>query len=678
MSHIIKIFFLSLLVVSTNVLSLEITIYIPFYEPLSKSIHTSIPGSSNIIIDKQDLEKYYNTPIHDILDLESGIKSRSYGEARVDIRGMGAQAKNNVLILINGQRLNNIDMSDIDFPSIPMESIDRIEIFKGNAASVLYGDGAIGGTINIITNPEISKKFINEVILKTGTFNNQEIIWNTSQKLDKYFLNSYFNHAETDGYRDENEKQQNNFTSELRYPGKNGDHFFAISFSEQIMSTASDRSQNVDFIGQDQLFTDRKGSDTPDDYINSMGSSFLYGTDYKLSDYMTFILNSSFRLKDTYSDLQSDELFPSYSETSLTNYQFTPRIQHITNLFGKISNLTYGLDLQYAEYKSYRKKNENAIPLHVYDAWQETQSLYIQDSIYLRNLTTLGTGLRLQRNRIAIGDHLDANAPDYAGWQEEHETLSDQETNYAANIGLDHTISKNTIIYGRLGNGFRYPNIDERIGGSGGTSLELNTQTTKDFEIGSKFTSDNFSSNVSTYIIEGKNELAYDTDAFKNINMNSTRRYGIELNTRNKISDKLNLTNNFTFAKAKYISENQGTFATDFKGNDVPLVPQYSLDTSLEWKISKFTKIIPTIKYQDDMRMESDDENFQDTKIPSYVKANISITSKFGKFFSILSINNIFDEKYHNYAVASSSKLGAYSAYPEPGRVVIFSLGMKF
>ena len=669
--------FLFLILFCTSAVPLEVTVYIPVYEPLSKTISTPISGSSNIIIDRKDLEKYENTPIHDILDLESGIKSRSiYGsnssgsETTLDIRGMGAQAKSNVLILINGQRLNNIDMSEIDFPSIPMKSIDRIEIFKGSAASVLYGDGAIGGAINIITNPEISKKNINEVILKTGTFNNQELVWNNSQKLDNYSLNTYFNHSETDGYRDENEQQQNNLTSELRCPGKKGDHFFAISFNEQIMSTPGDRSQ-------DQLFTDRRGSDIPDDYINSVGGSFLYGGDYKLNDHMTFILNSSFRLKDSFSDLQSTN-YPSYSDTSLTNYQFTPRINHLTNLFGKISKSTYGLDLQYADYKSHRKETKNAIPLHVYDAWQATQSAYAQQSIYLTNTTTLGTGLRLQRNTITIGDYLDTNAPDYAGWQEEHKTLSDQETNYAVNIGLDHTVNENTIIYGRLGNGFRYPNIDDRIGGSGGTSLELNTQTTKDFEIGSKFLSDDFSSNISTYIIEGKNELAYDTDAFENINMSSTRRYGVELHTRNKISDEINLTNNFTFAKAKYISGDQGTYATDFKGNDVPLVPQYSLDTGLEWKVSDFTRITPSIKYQDDMRMESDDENFQDTKIPSYIIANMSIASKFGKFFSTLSINNIFDDKYHNYAVASSSTLGAYNAYPEPGREIILSLGTKF
>ena len=78
------------------------------------------------------------------------------------------------------------------------------------------------------------------------------------------------------------------------------------------------------------------------------------------------------------------------------------------------------------------------------------------------------------------------------------------------------------------------------------------------------------------------------------------------------------------------------------------------------------------------MRMESDDENFQDTKIPSYVLVNMSIIYKFDKFFSTFSINNIFDENYHNYAVASSSTLGTYNAYPEPGRELILSLGAKF
>lgn len=669
--------FLLIILCNIPVSSLELRLTIPLYESLSKTVYAPVYGSSSIIIDRKDLKKYENIPIHDILSQESGIKSRSiYGtnssgsKTTLDIRGMGAQSKSNVLILINGQRLNNIDMSEIDFPSIPIDSIDRIEIIKGNAASVLYGDGAIGGIINIITNPEIHETNKNEVILKTGTFSKRELVWKNFQNLGNYSLSIFFNTIETDGYRDQNEQQQNNLSSELKFPGNNGDHLFTLSFNEQKMSTPSDRDQ-------DQLFNDRRGSDTPDDFINSVGGSILYGADYKLSDDMTFIFNSSFRLKDSFSDLQSSS-YPSYNETSLTNYQITPRINYLTNFFGKISKSTYGLDIQHADYSSYRKKTKDAIPLHVYDAFQTSQSAYTQQSIFLTDSITFGAGIRLQRNHIVIEDDLNTNAPDYGGWQTEHKRLADNEINYAANLGLEYQLYNNTTIYGRLGNGFRYPNIDDRIGGSGGTSLELNTQKTQDFEIGLKFASNKFTSNISTYVIEGKNEISYDTDAFQNINMNSTRRYGIELNTRNKIKENLNLVNNFTFSKAKYTSGDQGSYATDFKGNDVPLVPQYSLDTSLEWVVSKFTKVIPSIKYQDDMRMESDDENFQNVKIPSYVIANLSFTSQFNKLFYTLSINNIFDKKFYNYAVSSSNTLGRYNAYPEPGREILFSIGTRF
>ena len=70
---------------------------------------------------------------------------------------------------------------------------------------------------------------------------------------------------------------KSNFTSEIKYPGNKGDHFFTINVSEQIMSTPSDRSQ-------DQLFSDRRGSDTPDDFINSDGFAVFYGSDYNLSE----------------------------------------------------------------------------------------------------------------------------------------------------------------------------------------------------------------------------------------------------------------------------------------------------------------------------------------------------------------------------------------------------------
>ena len=670
---ILLIFFI--LIYCNKLIALEITLNL--YDPLSKTFSNSMPGTVESVIDRKTIESNINLPIHKIIDKISGIKTRSiYGnnssgsKTTIDIRGMGAQAKSNVLILVNGQRLNNIDMSEIDFPGIPINSIDKIEILKGNSASVLYGDGAIGGAINFITNKEFDKLNKNEIKFKTGSFNSRETSFNSINNFNNYSLSTYFINSTTDGYRDENEQLQNNFTSEIRYKGNLADHFYSFNFNEQVMSTPSDRSQI-------QLYSDRRGSDTPDDYINSLGASFMYGTNYQFNSNSTFVLSSSMRLKDSYSDLQSTS-YPSYNDTSLTNYQLSPRINQSKSYFGKFVFSTYGVDLQYADYESFRKKNENAIPLHIYNAWQSNQSVFTNQSFDLSKKTTIGIGLRYQRNIIGIGDKLNTNAPDYSGWQTEHSIFKDEEYNYSSNLGIDYNYNQYLSFFGRIGNGYRYPNIDDRIGGSGDTSFSLKTQKSFDIELGSKITKKKSSYVLSSYIIESENELGYDSDNFVNININSTKRFGIEFETNNFISKNISLNNNIDFSKAKYTSGNQGTYANDFKDRDVPLVPQFSLNSNLEWQLSKFTKVSTTLEFQDDMRMESDDENFQHKKIPSHFLSNLSLESTIANLNFIFSIDNIFNESFYNYAVASSSSQGVYNAYPEPGRVIHLSVGKNF
>ena len=159
--------------------------------------------------------------------------------------------------------------------------------------------------------------------------------------------------------------------------------------------------------------------------------------------------------------------------------------------------------------------------------------------------------------------------------------------------------------------------------------------------------------------------------------MDSTRRYGIELNTKNEIFSNLNFTNNFTISKAEYTSGNQGTYATDFEGNEVPLVPLYSLNSFIEYNYDENIDFVSKITYQDSMRMESDDENFQ-PKIPGFALLDLATNIDFDKFYTSLSINNIFDETYYNYAVASSSTLGTYNTYPMPGRTIMLTIGSKF
>ena len=112
----------------------------------------------------------------DILSREVGVQvqhllsSTNGSRDGVDLRGFGAFAQSNVLILVNGRRYQDFDLQGFDFSSIPLNSIERIEITRGNSSTVLYGDGAIGGSINIVLKKGSSPDAQNRVEALAGSF----------------------------------------------------------------------------------------------------------------------------------------------------------------------------------------------------------------------------------------------------------------------------------------------------------------------------------------------------------------------------------------------------------------------------------------------------------------------------------------------------------------------------
>src|SRR5206468_8332445 len=118
---------------------------------------TIVTGASTTIITRTDLQRSPGQTVQDVLAREPGIQVSSLfggvngARTTVDMRGFGATGALNTLVLINGRRLNDFDIESIDLSVVPVNSIERIEITRGNSGAVLYGDGAVGGVINIIT-----------------------------------------------------------------------------------------------------------------------------------------------------------------------------------------------------------------------------------------------------------------------------------------------------------------------------------------------------------------------------------------------------------------------------------------------------------------------------------------------------------------------------------------------
>ena len=77
-------------------------------------------------------------------------------QADLSIRGAGF---GKTLVLLNGMRLNDPQSGhhNMDIP-VPLESVDRVEVMRGSG-STLYGADAVGGVINIITEPPSATEF---------------------------------------------------------------------------------------------------------------------------------------------------------------------------------------------------------------------------------------------------------------------------------------------------------------------------------------------------------------------------------------------------------------------------------------------------------------------------------------------------------------------------------------
>jgi hypothetical protein len=91
-----------------------------------------------------------NEAVMKLLGVVGRIDTAGGNNYALDLRGFGSTAGNNQIVIVDGLRLNEADLSSAGLSAIPIASVERIEVLRGTGA-VLYGEGATGGVIVITT-----------------------------------------------------------------------------------------------------------------------------------------------------------------------------------------------------------------------------------------------------------------------------------------------------------------------------------------------------------------------------------------------------------------------------------------------------------------------------------------------------------------------------------------------
>ncbi|MBD2515319.1 TonB-dependent receptor [Nostoc sp. FACHB-973] len=152
----------------------------------------NLPQSTpTYVIEKEEIEKQGATSLADILKRMPGFAINDVGHGADIHTGTyyrGASINQSVF-LINGRPINNninTYHGGTDLNSIPVEAIERVELYSGTA-SALYGSSAFGGVVNIITKEGYGQpKFSGSTEFGSLSLNNQQVTYGGSAGSVKY------------------------------------------------------------------------------------------------------------------------------------------------------------------------------------------------------------------------------------------------------------------------------------------------------------------------------------------------------------------------------------------------------------------------------------------------------------------------------------------------------------
>ena len=608
------------------------------------------------VITAEEIRNSAATTVGEVLCKLGGVQTRinfvGTPDAPLDLRGFGMTGDQNTLVLLDGQRISENELISARISAIPLDSIERIEILRGSGA-VLYGSGATGGTINIITRSTLGAPLSGNVSTRFGSHDLSDLRGGFRAGGELWGLRLNAQRVRTDNYRDNNRSELDTASGELRFGDRNG--FVALAFS------ADDQNSRLPGARTEaQLRSDRRGATTPADYFDSRSQRFSLRGERRFGE-LTLALDLARRDKNA--EMFNKSTWGStLAKTDVGVTTISPRLLWQTRLDKILYNLTAGADWSHWSY------GNDTAATGLMSALDETGKQKNR-AFYLRNdlhITTTGT-------RISLGGR------EESVHQTQHERLvprdaSERHNLSAYELSLQQELGGGFSAYGRIGRSFRVANIDENRCWFAPCANLLKPQRSLDREIGARWQGTGTSFGASLFEMDISNEIHYFAPTFSNINLSPTRHRGVELEGRLQLVAGLDLAARYTHTQAQFREGSYG--GVDVTGNEVPMVPKHRASLNIGWQVLASTRLGFNLSYTGAQRYDNDQPN-RFRKMPDYTVADIKLAQDISNWRLSLGINNLFDRKFYSYGIVNGT-FTSFNAYPEDRRNAYLSAEYRF
>jgi len=552
--------------------------------------------------------------LYDYLDRHTSLTAMpSYGNPfsqKLDMRGYGiGSGYQNIVVTVDGRRLNNIDMSPQLLGAIPLASIQRIEITKGSG-SVIYGDGATAGAIHIHTRKDagLSARLtagnhgVGSTTLSAGL---NEGIAALSINAENYHHDG-FSAPDINGQRDSS--NSNSARAELT--------LFPTDMLEFRLGGGQSR---IDTTYRGSLSEEQFNEDPTQNGAASYTNQ-IFNVD-ELTAGLTAELGSAHRVSFVHS--REDKL-SEYSSGWQSEYE--NRSSELSLLYqqGPV-NISSGL--QQFEGSRFGSDSETS---------KTNRAVYLQGD-YALGATTLSLGGR----RAEV---------DYRYESDNGETLKKTEDLSAYDIGFNHRYNQRLSVFANYNDAFQAPDIDRFF------STDWFTMTTsfngfiepahsRTLNIGLNHERDDSRLKLTTFYSRLEDEIYYYKNgpwSGINTNIDESHKYGLELQAKYQLSKKFSTSLNYAYTRAVIDSEDEGDGA--FDGKELPGVSDHTATLSLGYRPNERSSIDLSHSYRSEAYAAEDFANDFEQKQAAYNSTDIGYRYRVGQMELFAKVENLFEE----------------------------------
>jgi iron complex outermembrane receptor protein len=569
---------------------------------------------STEIFTSDDIKKSKVSTIYEFLNEQSSINvmpsSGNIYAQKIDMRGFGiTDGYQNIVVIVDGQRLNNIDMTTQLLSSIPVDIIEQIEIIKGSG-SVKYGDGATAGVINIITNG----KYKNNLSIYSGNNGTKGASFTFGYNTDTMIINALWDDSSTDGNRDIRNGETDNKSQTI---SKLGIKVFPTNDLEVRATTSQTDIKNKYANGMTKASFDSNPSG-----LGTISSGIYYSQNK--TEVTTNSLGASY-----YLDTQNKISFDMINEDKKNDY--------IVPSIWKADYETTQKNIDYGFNNDSLKLNFGA---NIIDSKRKTSSSWGDSEMSKDNFGYFAhSEFSFEKSSLSFGARQEK-----VEYKNIKENLDYDEELEAFDIGYNQVLNDNQSFFINANKSYQAPDIDRFYNSDGEFNTNgLKPATSKTLNIGFNDFRDNNKLKITLFNSKLENEIYLIPGTWENSNIDKSSKYGLELFDKYKINDTFYSSLNYSYVIAKIDSEIED--GVTYNDKTMPGVSKHNLTANFGGDYGK-TSFALSHKYKSEAYNSEDFANNATQKQKAYNSTNLSMKYNIEKNVEIYAkVNNIFEVK---------------------------------